>query len=143
MSKNNLGEHLAWLVNHPPQIPNHYLPSNITSSSESLSLTEAQTTGLAETESIDRHVGADNSQFLRPSVPASVLNAEGKDAMARLQADSNAKSRSRLLSERIPVSLQHTTASTRTPGTSLREQYSAHYGGLEGAMHWNHQNEFR
>jgi len=66
-------------------------------------------------------------EFARPLFPASALNALDKDDMARLQSAPKSNNKHRLLSETIPVALQSPTVTSRTPGKSLTDNYSARY----------------
>lgn len=67
-------------------------------------------------------------EFVRPDLPASVLNAQSGYEMARLQSGPKSRNKPRLLSEHIPVALRTPTPiSIRKPGTSLKDQYSAQW----------------
>jgi hypothetical protein len=138
MTKHNLREHLSWLIGcgslHPSQ-PAYTLST--TGLANALGpLADDQIASQAIERAIEQphalQKNADISQatplFARPLLPASVLNAQRKDAMARLQSGPSSNNKPRMLSEAIP-SLHHTpnTSSARAPGTSLKDQYNAQW----------------
>lgn len=143
MTRHNLNQHLRWLLGslatEPPRPA--YAPLLASSGENALSLPqEVERLGLdsivEETDSYV-HSSARQPEFVRPTLPASILNAQGGHEMARLQSGPKLSNKPRLLSEHIPVALQPPTPiSIRKPGTSLRDQYSAQWerkhSGTEG-----------
>ena len=139
MTRNNLREHLTWLIgNGPPQPPQpEYTPPPTGASSVLEAILEDPSPPLVSAGPVsdstriqvvfDNVLGQESPpEFARPSVPASVLNAHGADAMARLQSGPKSNHKPRLLSERIPLSLQTPSAPlARPPGQSLTDQYNA------------------
>ena len=135
MTKHNLNEHLHWLIGssiaEPPEPA--YAPRYTTLFvTDALSLSSGvEHTGLDSiVEETDGNTRSSlrQQEFVRPTLPASVLITEGEDEMARLQSGPKTSKKSRLLSERIPIALQNaTTTSIRKPGTSLKDQYSAQW----------------
>ncbi len=134
MTRHNLNQHLHWLLGSSPAEPPQpaYVPPPTSSVENALSLShEVDHPGLDTIdEEVDRNVKSTARQpdFLRPTLPASVLNTQGGPEMARLQSGPKSNNKPRLLSEHIPVALQTpTNASIRKPGTSLKDQYSAQW----------------
>ena len=139
MTTNNLREHLVWLIgNGLPQPPQPlYTPPSTEASSVLGAVSEDQSplpisagpySDSTEIVTVFENAFGQQSlpEFVRPSLPASVLNAHGADAMARLQSGPKSNHKSRLLSERMPLSLQTLSASlARPPGRSLTDQYNA------------------
>lgn len=142
MTRHNLKEHLKWLVIPTPLQPQQlvYAPSS-TEFANGLdsSFLEGSAPPLASPDPVsnstqdpraigDVHERAPPEEFVRPSLPASVLNARVGDAMARLQSGPKSTHKPRLLSESIPLSLQPPTpSSTRSTGTSLTDRYNAQW----------------
>ena len=136
MTENNLGVHLHWLLKcgseqPPPPAYTSLLvelsPANVTPRD---SCSQASQTVSAESEVPRPGANSEGHQpphiFARPGQPASVLNAQSKDEMARLQSGRRDNNKPRLLSETLPVTLQTpSNPAKRVPGTSLRDQYSA------------------
>ena len=137
MTKNNLSQHLTWLISsnplHPPQ-PVFTPPSTATSSASEPTL-EGPPPPLLFADPLSGVVGPQvaskdvrgldaQTQFTRPSVPASVLNTYGTEAMARLQSGPRSGHKPRLLSESKPPFVQ-TSSIPRAPGQSLSEHYAA------------------
>lgn len=141
MTKNNIEDHLAWLINCGSLQPQQPVPalqftggsnasptfSDGPPSSQRAEGIYGETSGGSVGNS-DVSIFPSEPEFIRPVLPASALKTQGKDAMARLQAGSKSSHKPRLLSESIPLSLQTPTApSTRAPGTSLKDRYSAQW----------------
>ena len=141
MTKHNIKEHLSWLINsgssHPPR-PAHAPPSAVFTSDlgpflDNLTPPRSfEEIGLGRTEALRtaKDVGdlLPEPQFARPSLPASKLNAQRNDPMARLQSGAKQSHKPRLLSEGIPLSLQTpTTTSSGAPRTTLKDRYTAQW----------------
>ena len=139
MTKHNFKDHLNWLLKSNIAVPRYTLlatahPSWITTNSDTDCQSQRTPTAYANSQNASSggeiktlKVSAPEREFIRPSLPASVLNGQGGDAMARLQSGSRSSNKPRLLSENIPVSLQTPASNTRVPGSSLRDQYTARY----------------
>lgn len=157
MTRHNIKDHLDWLIkagsSQPPQ-PAYAPPSSGLTSALDPSLAypssqqqfESISGDLADTWGVTKDVGIFHSrpEFARPLLPASILNAQGSDTMARLQSGTKSSNKPRLLSETIPLSLQTPTASSgRAPGTSLKDRYSAQWerrapGKEFDTFYWEH-----
>ncbi len=139
MTRHNLSQHLTWLIGsnplHPPQ-PIFTPPSTATSSVSEPTLEGPppplvfadSLSGVSGPRVTSKDVRGQESQteFTRPSVPASVLNTYGTETMARLQSGPRSGHKPRLLSEIIPPSVQTPSVSVpRALGQSLREHYTA------------------
>lgn len=138
MTKNNLREHLGWLIEcgscQPSQSartpPSAELASALGPLLENQSPPQASESILEKSTGVPNHAGDSQVDpvFARPALPASVLNAQSKDEMARLQSGPKSNNKPRMLSERIPLSLQTpVAASAPTPSTSLKDQYNAQW----------------
>lgn len=139
MTKHNLPDHLNWLLESNPagllNPPSGQYPPNVTNLDPGLAATSTPVAGeFIPTNSISS--GALNnaaflataSEFVRPHLPASALNVQEKNAMARLQSGPKSYNKPRLLSETIPPSLQTPKPSpNHAPGTSLQDRYAAQY----------------
>ena len=139
MTRNNLSQHLTWLISsnplHPPQ-PIFTPPSTATSSASEPTL-EGPAPSLVFADPLAGVIGPQvvskdargqeaQTQFTRPSVPASVLKTYGTEAMARLQSGPRSGHKPRLLSEGKPPFVQASSVSVpRAPGQSLSEHYAA------------------
>lgn len=91
---------------------------------------EAPESTFEEPRGVLNHVGdlQVDPVFARPALPASVLKAQSKNEMARLQSGPKSNNKPRMLSERIPLSLQTPVASSvPVPSTSLKDQYNAQW----------------
>lgn len=145
MTRHNLNQHLHWLLGssltEPPQPA--YAPPLTSSVEDASSLPqEVEHLGLdtiVEEANSNVHSSARQPEFVRPTLPASVLNTQGGHEMARLQSGPKSSNKPRLLSEHIPVALQiPAPTSIRRPGTSLKDQYSAQWerrpSGTEGGF---------
>ena len=151
MTKHNLKVHLHWLIaclpTKPPQPAYGPLPPSVEDSLSPLQDIEGSGSD-ASVEKLDSNVNnsAPQQKFARPSLPASVLNNQPGNEMARLQSGPKSSNKPRLLSEHIPVALQ-TPASTssRKPGTSLKDQYSAQWerkpSGTQGRIYRAHASK--
>lgn len=74
-------------------------------------------------------------EFVRPTLPASVLNTRAGNEMARLQSGPRSSNKPRLLSEHIPVALQTPAyTSIRKPCISLKDQDSSQWEGRPGTQ---------
>ncbi len=139
MTRHNLSQHLTWLIGsnplHPPQ-PIFTPPSTATSSVSEPTLEGPPpplvfadpSSGVIGPEITSKNVRGQETQteFTRPSVPASVLNTHGTGTMGRLQSGPRSGHKPRLLSENIPPSVQTPSMPVpRAPGQSLREHYTA------------------
>ena len=133
MTRHNLEQHLHWLLGSLPTEPLQpaYAPLPTSSMEDVSSLPqEAERLKLDPIveEASDANSSSRQREFVRPSLPASVLNTQGGHEMARLQSGPKSSNKPRLLSEHIPVALQTLThTSIRKPGTSLKDQYSAQW----------------
>lgn len=138
MTKNNLREHLGWLIECGPCQPSQSIrtpPSAELAIAlgpylETQSLPQVSESIVEESTGVPSHVGDSQVDkiFARPALPASVLNAQSKDEMARLQSGPKSNNKPRMLSERIPLSLQTpVAASAPIPSTSLKDQYNAQW----------------
>lgn len=141
MTKNNLSEHLSWLLKstnaNAAYRPTTNSPDAVSLLESSNSFVTAQTTGLS-TQPPDpvpaTQINAANPdavrEFAKPHLPASLSRAQSRDDMARLQAGPKASNKPRLLSETLPASLlAPTPSSVRESSTSLAAQYNR---GLAG-----------
>ena len=145
MTRHNLNQHLHWLLGsshiEPPQPAHGPLPTSV---ADALSPPpEVEHPRLDSiVEKVDGHVNhsAQQQEFVRPTQPASVLNRQAGNEMARLQSGPKSSNKPRLLSEHIPIALQvPTPTSIRKPGTSLKDQYSAQWdrrpNGMQGQIY--------
>ena len=148
MTRHNLNQHLHWLLRASPAEPpqSAYAPTPTPSVEDALSLPQqVEYLGLDTiVEEFDSNVNstARQPEFLRPTLPASVLNAQGQPEMARLQSGPKSNNKPRLLSEHIPIALQTSShTSTRKLGTSLKDQYSAQWehrpSGLKSRIYYD------
>ena len=138
MTRNNLREHLSWLITSKPLAPpppgpapptsyfsaTQDAPCNNTLQEEprelSTSLPTPSHTAGGDINNVHR-----DFEFARPLLPASVLNAGGSEEMARLQSAPRSNTK-RLLSHPSPDSLQTPTPySGRRVTASLKDQYTA------------------
>ena len=138
MTRNNLSQHLTWLISsnplQPPQ-PIFTPPSTATSSASEPTLEGPPPplhfdplSGVIGPQVASKDVLGQEAQtqFTRPSVPASALNTYGTEAMARLQSGPRSGHKPRLLSESKPPFVQTSSVSVlRVPGQSLSEHYAA------------------
>lgn len=138
MTKHNLREHLSWLIgcgSLQPSQPAYAPPTTGLASALGPSVDDQSPSQAAESVVEEPHFRQNDAggpqakpTFARPLLPASVLNAQSKDAMARLQSGPSSNNKPRMLSETIPLSLHTPTTSTaRAPGTSLKDQYNAQW----------------
>ena len=151
MTKHNLKQHLHWLLGslptEPPQ-PVYAPPTPSIGNALSLPPNLERLGSNSVVWEADGNVGSSARQpeFVRPTLPASVLNTQAGNDMARLQSGPRSNNKPRLLSEHIPVALQ-TPASTsiRKPGTSLKDQYIAQWerrpSGTQGRIYCEYQRE--
>lgn len=134
MTRNNLNQHLHWLLGclpaEPPQPP---YGSLLSSSVEEASPLPQQFDHFGLHNTLEEAGSDDNSSARQPELVRSTLSASGHNTqsgheMARLQSGPKSRNKPRLLSEHIPVALQSPgPTSTRKPGTSLKDQYSAQW----------------
>ena len=133
MTRHNLEQHLHWLLGslltEPPQPAYAPLPTSSVEDASSLPQeAERLRLDIIVEEASDADSSSRQPQFVRPILPASVVNTQGGHEMARLQSGPKSSNKPRLLSEHIPVALQTPTpTSIRKPGTSLKDQYSAQW----------------
>ena len=142
MTKHNLREHLTWLIVKGPLQPPQptFTPPSTEASNVSETVLEDSSSVVAPTGPESFLTGAQTAvndvlsedpepEFARPLLPASVLNSNGVDTMARLQSGPKSSHKPRLLSEPIPLSLQTPSASlARAQGPSLGDNYNAQWG---------------
>lgn len=137
MTKHNLREHLSWLIgrgSHQPSQPAYAPPttglaSALGSPVDDQSLSQAVESVVEEAQFLQNDAGDSQAKptFARPLLPASVLNAQSKDAMARLQSGPSSNNKPRMLSETTLSLHTPTTSTARAPGTSLKDQYNAQW----------------
>jgi len=141
MTKHNLTKHLSWLITSNPAVPPAPNTPRHGQSSQRVTFLEPERPSLTESQPLEvpvLGVQAASAQknarspqtapeFARPLFPASALNAQDKDDMARLHSAPKSNNKHRLLSETIPVALQNPSLTSRTPGKSLTDNYSARY----------------
>ena len=137
MTKNNLREHLDWLLRREPftpflqdTAPGTKISQTVTVASD-VSTTQPRgplTSSSKHEESSQRHVKVDSQEdeFLSPLSPARpVPRLELKD-MARLQSTGKPSDSRRLLSRPPPGSSQPSASLTpHNPGISYKDEYSA------------------
>ena len=141
MTKHNLKDHLGWLIKSKPTFSSCPLTVQVESFPEAASIFEADNTlqhrsatptvvPVSSTKgSGDGSPQGETSdfRFLRPTIPTSFLNGEGRDVMARLKSGPKVDNKPRLLSEQLPTSIQPSLPPVRTPGVSLTETFIARY----------------
>ena len=135
MTRHNLNEQLHWLLSCLPSEPPQtvYAPPTLLSADDAFPLPQDIERSRLDivVDKADGNVDSSTQQteeFLRPTVPASLLNTQTGNDMARLQSGPKKNNKPRLLSERIPVALQNAApTSSRKPGPSLKDQYSAQW----------------
>ena len=140
MTRNNLQEHLYWLVSSKPFAPpppgsappaSYFSATQEATSNDPLRVAPRGTTtfhpGQSHTARGDLdHVGKE-FEFARPLLPASSYNIRNSEEMARLQSAPRSNTK-RLLSRNSPDPLQTPTPYPgRRPSTSLKDQYTARY----------------
>ena len=139
MTRHNLSQHLTWLIGSNPLHPSQpiFTPPSTATPSVSEPTLEDPPPPLVFADPLSRVSGpqvtskdvlgqGSQTEFIRPSVPASVLNTYGTETMARLQSGPRSGHKPRLLSESIPTSVQTPSVSVPRPlGQSLREHYTA------------------
>lgn len=140
MTKNNLRQHLDWILGSRPCFPidNGQFAHPVSSQSppEALPTTEPSThsTPMLDIGVEDRNNDTGPSggfQFVRPAIPCQVKRADSED-MARLQSGPGSSQKSRLLSQTIPAKVKCPTPySSRLQGSTLRDQYSAAFDGVD------------
>ena len=140
MTKHNLKDHLNWLVKSRPRFPRHST-ATLEARSEATAFLEivpavqppadpvnksAPSTG--SSVNCDGRSGLDDTVFIRPSIPASVLKGNAGNAlnMGRLQSGTRSSNKPQLISERLSTTIQSPFPPRRTPGVSLTEKYTAH-----------------
>lgn len=138
MTKHNLREHLSWLIgcgSLQPSQPAYAPPTTGLASALGPSVDDQSPPQAVEIVLEEAHFRQDDAggsqakpTFARPLLPASALNVQSKDAMARLQSGPSSNNKPRMLSETISLSFHTpTTSSARAPGTSLKDQYNAQW----------------
>ena len=139
MTRHNLAQHLAWLIGSNPLRPPQqvYTPPSTAPSSVPELIHEDYSPPLIAGSSLpevggapvrSRNGGGPESQkaFPPPSIPASVLNACGKEAMARLQSGPASSHKARLLSGNLPHNIQTSSvAGARATGHTVKDLYTA------------------
>ena len=150
MTKHNLKDHLNWLVKSTPRFPSNPPAAIVETRFGAASFLEPtpavrspkpqETQPVLPTEGPvngNPRGGAEDTKFLRPSIPASVLNGNVGDAlsMARLQSGTKSSNKPQLLCERLPTSVQPPLPAKQTPSLSLKDKYTAQYSRpLDGIM---------
>lgn len=140
MTKNNLREHLSWLLKSAtaslPQSTSSGILDAVTllePDSGSVSTQNAESPVVSSfkvSERCDNAISLDaESLFARPKLPASLLNAQSRDEMARLQSGPKSSHKSRLLSESIPSLQASAPSSVRGSSNSLTAQYNRGISG--------------
>ena len=134
MTRHNLNQHLHWLLGSLPTAPPQpaFAPLIISSvedaSPSSQDVDHLESYLVVEDADGNVNSSARQPEFVRPTTPASVLNNRAGNEMARLQSGPKSSHKPRLLSERIPVTLQTPRFPTiPKPGSSLKDQYSAQW----------------
>ena len=140
MTRNNLTEHLSWLLK---SVDSDAAYSASTRALESVTLCEpsvgaVSTSSSCESAVLSARVSGEprlssfdaDQELARPNLPASLLRAQSRDDMARLQSGPKSSHKPRLLSESTPAPLHTPTQSIlRRSSNSLIAQYSQ---GLDG-----------
>ena len=139
MTRHNLREHLTWLLrsenaNSPPADLTP-LQTNIASSTPT-GADDNSPQNTLDHNIVAADVEAENvaearrlPEFVRPSLPARSGNCEAVGDMAKLQTGPRSATKSRLLSQASPTPLETSTLRAKLGNsTSLKDQYSAHYG---------------
>ena len=138
MTKNNLREHLTWLLDTNAFAPPTILPitQNETTSSRSSRGIAVPIVPAREITSLDpgsTNLGSNNvvgaeeqPEFLLPAIPSRITTTRYSEAMARLQSGPRSTHKSRLLIHASPDPLQQPTPeSARPPNSSLRDRYNS------------------
>lgn len=138
MTKTNLGEHLHWLIRSSTTIPlqseSHRNLTKPAEPTENISAAESAT--VRPSQRISRsEVGRENapevetiSEAIYPQLPASALNTQARNDMARLQTSPAVSSIPQVSSRRTPRPLHTSDQSiSRLPGTSLSERYTGQF----------------
>ena len=141
MTKNNLREHLSWLLKSASTNNLHSAsgeslktvallgPSNASIPTPFIGSSAASSTLISKRNDNATSFNADPA-FARPNLPTSLLRAQSRDDMARLQSGPKSSNRPKLLSESTPASLQAPTpSSVHEHRHSLAAQYNR---GLSG-----------
>ena len=138
MTKNNLTEHLTWLIRSRNFVPPTHIPippstepdlSFSSGSEDPLHGQPEATNGAPPNNQIAiDDVGHPLSQLARSQNLSTSLSFHSTNLMARLQSGPRSSKMSKLLSQALPGQLQTPKSqSSRVPSTSLRDQYSAPY----------------
>lgn len=144
MTKNNLREHLDWILGSRPCFPLDN--GQLAHPAFSQGSPEAQQTAERSSHTPRRDIGVEarnndtdsrgDFQFLRPAIPSQVKRRADSEDMARLQSGPSSTKKSRLLSQINPVKAQCTTPySPRLPGSTLRDQYTAAFDEVDRGTH--------
>jgi len=140
MTKNNLRHHLDWILGSRPCFPldNGQIAHPACSQSSPDVLPSAESS--AHTPISDSNTYGRNNdtgprvdfQFLRLALPSQVKRRADSEGMARLQSGPSSTRKSRLLSRITPAKVQCLTPYTsRPPGSTLQDQYSAAFDGAD------------
>ena len=145
MTKNNLQEHLGWILGSRACFPienGHFAPpASSQSLLETLSAARRNTHSAPkpgiEVDGRNNENGAGcDFQFLQPAIPSQAKRRADSEDMARLQSGPNSSRKSRLLSQTTPDNVHCPTPySSRLPGSTLRDQYSAAFDGADQGIH--------
>ena len=140
MTFHNLSAHLSWLLGTKPfailPTPRSPQGSGTPEWAEKPDTQSASPVLDQRKSPVDQVVasghGADlgprNPEFARPALPARLVSGGEINSMARLQSGPKSSTKPRLLSQASPCVLNTpTTGGGRASGTSLKDQYSAHY----------------
>ena len=140
MTKNNLNEHLSWLLQSASTTVDNStsvrsfgvaelcqpIVGSVLLSSKDETFGSSRPT---PARPVVTNLGADHT-FAKPNLPASALRALEKDDMARLQSGPKSNNKSRLLSETGVAPRQTTTPSASVgQSNSLSSQYSRGFDG--------------
>ena len=145
MTRNNLGEHLSWILATKASLPLQSSPLEILVLSQSSAARASGTqqsapsftaTAFQSTSKRDATEWEGVTQFLRPAVPPREQKRLAPDAMVRLQSGPKSSTKSRLLSHATPLEVN--TPGSQVPrvlGSSLRDQYHAAFDRTESCMY--------
>lgn len=136
MTRNNLQKHLLWLCKGQSTVPSSLTVTLSSNNSVTTFDTDASRSSQSQSQILDSayineeietvgdgpHLPRRGEHFAVPLLPASVLNNNDPEAMARLQSGSRSGKRPRLLSQAARDNLQTPLARTRS---SLQDHYNA------------------
>ena len=144
MTRNNLNEHLTWILGTKASLPlqsgQFDIPVLSQSSSVRAPATQQNepsftTTGPKPASRSDATESEEVPQFLRPAVPSREQKRPVPGEMARLQSGPKSSTKSRLLSHAPPSEVKTPGShGPRVIGSSLRDQYHAAFDRTESRM---------